>query len=124
MAFIKGFQSVSSTPLTILFPFYRRTERFAAAARRAGFFRLGATDFTAFFAAFGLETALSLGLALTRAGMAGLRALPDAFRGAFVAAFVRPLIGALALSRIRSIVFATLSIEAMPSRLESRPFRA
>src|SRR3954466_7603295 len=76
MAFIKGFQSVSSTPLTILFSLYRRPERLRAGVRRTGVFRFGTADFIGFFAvlrlaaAFGREAALTLEPALTRAGLA------------------------------------------------------
>src|SRR3954451_19459309 len=122
MAFIKGFPSVSSTPVTILFSFYRRPERLPAGLRRAVVFRLGAADFIGFFTAlrlagaFGLEGVLALEAALARAGPAAARGLAADFRAA--------VLGALVLSRIASIVRATWSIEAMPSRLESLPLRA
>jgi hypothetical protein len=41
MAFIKGFQSVSSTPLTILFAYFRGPQRLFGADRPTAFFALG-----------------------------------------------------------------------------------
>ena len=103
-------------------------ERLAAGARRSSFFRLSGADFIAFFAFLpleaGLALVLALGLILDRALSLAPAVRRRAFGAVFRMAFFPPAPPFFGFARMRSIVFATWLMEAMPSRDESLPLRA